>query len=500
MAVAASHLRAGARRRRKSHEAAEATPGNAGAAAAGALREGNRAAWSPCSLQTPVDNSTLVLLRLVVSGCILVDAVRYLAQGTYTEYYIDDPFHFKFFGFSWVRRLPPTGMRLVFMFLPLSALAVFVGFQHRCAATLLFATHTYLFLLDASVYRNHTYLFCLLTFLMIFAPMGEACSVDAMRVPSRASSTCPRWCVLVFRLQLGCVYFYAGVAKLDPGWLSGATMLDVLQNPRPGAEFLDERLRTLCQQPLLLRALVWGGLVYDLLIPFVMLSLRRSAPLRGFLLGASLHAGNIIIFGTSGLGTFPWFMLLANVIFLDPRAVRFRDHPPRHETRGRRHTSRWVMVLMLVHCTAQLLLPLRPHLYPGYTSWTREGHLWSWRMMLNVRRIETFELFTRHPGTGARKTLAAFSVLAGRQRAMVAYSPDLLLQFARDIHSTLHTNTGTRFPVFANITQSINGMAARPFVDPGCDLARVEWSFAPKTWILAPPPFPPLLGPFLWPT
>ena len=54
----------------------------------------------------PVDIAWLVAFRIITGGLMFFEMVRYLAEGWLESYYINTPFHFKFFGFSW--RFPWT--------------------------------------------------------------------------------------------------------------------------------------------------------------------------------------------------------------------------------------------------------------------------------------------------------------------------------------------------------------------------------------------------------
>ena len=226
--------------------------------------------------------------------------------------------------------------------------------------------------------------------------------------------------------------------------------------------------------------------------------LWRPAPSKGstrtvaFLSAAGFHLTNGLFLVSVGI--FPWFMLAASTIFFDSnwprRALQrlgfvLRPVIPVPERGTGTASGQGVLLLLLgLYLCIQLLLPLRRHLYPGYTSWTHEGHRWSWRMKLVAKRTDEMEFFTIDPGSGNRLKLDGMKILYHWQQDVMSRQPDLILQFARDMHTNLLEKTGKSYPIHADVLMSINGHTAVPFIDPEVDLSKVEWSLALKRWIL----------------
>lgn len=438
-------------------------------------------------LLQPVDIASLVAFRIFLGGSILFETIRYWIEGNLQSYYIDAPFHFKFYGFTWVEKVPEPLMNLVFLLTTLSALGVFLGYRHRISSILLFVTFTYLFLLDAATYRNHFYLLSLLSMLMIFLPAGRYFSMDASRKPEARSTFCPAWCVWLLRFQIGLVYFFSGVAKFDPGWIAGESlqMIFVSENHSP------EVLAFLLREPVLY-FFVWSGLLFDLTIPFFLL--WKPTRMVAFLAASGFHLTNGLFLVSVGI--FPWFMLVASAIFFEPnwprivlRRIGFVLSPviPMPTRTSSVAPGRWSGLLtgfFILYIAIQLLLPLRQHLYPGYTSWTHEGHRWSWRMKLVAKRTDLLKFFTFDPESGKRLELDALKILYPWQQDVMSRQPDLLLQFARNVHANLLKKTGKSYPIHAEIQISLNGSPAQLFIDPEIDLAQVEWSLAANDWIM----------------
>ena len=104
--------------------------------------------------------------------------------------WIEPPFHFKYYGFSWVKPWPGNGMYIHCAALGVLGLLIAAGFLYRVSAALFFLGFSYTFLLDEGAYLNHIYLICLFSFLSIFVPANRAFSIDAWLNPKIRSETC----------------------------------------------------------------------------------------------------------------------------------------------------------------------------------------------------------------------------------------------------------------------------------------------------------------------
>ncbi|MAJ28248.1 hypothetical protein CBD41_02380 [bacterium TMED181] len=447
------------------------------------------------SLFKPVDIAWLVAFRIFTGGLMLFEMVRYLAEGWLKSYYIDTPFHLKFFGFSWVQQLPSDwAMQAIFLILIASSLGVTIGYRYRLSATLQFICFTYLFLLDAAGYRNHWYLLSLLCFFLIFLPAHRAFSMDCQRIQGLQRNWCQQWQLWLIRGQLALVYFYAGIAKLDHGWMSGESIRVIFTAEGHSPEMLNFLF-----QPAVTQFFVWSGMLFDLTIPFFLLWKRTR--LLAFLGAAGFHLTNGIFLVSVGI--FPWFMLMAGTLYFEPdwprkilgklgfasgAKVAIPTSCP--ETEDDTRLPRPLLTTIIsVYLILQILIPLRQHLYDGYTSWTHEGHRWAWRMKLVNKRVQKVEIFTFDPDSGKRVNLTPnfTNVLVRWQQSRVAEQPDLFLQFTRDLGEKLKEKQKKDYPIHANVEISINGKPAAPLYDPSVDLSKVEWSLAKKDWLL---PYP----------
>ncbi|MGL1788663.1 HTTM domain-containing protein, partial [Vibrio parahaemolyticus] len=72
---------------------------------------------------------------------------------------------------------------------------------------------------EKSLYQNHLYLICLLSFLFVFIGGNNWLSVD-----NRAGKLSPfvhRWNLLLLRVQFVIIYLFSGLAKFNGDWLHG---------------------------------------------------------------------------------------------------------------------------------------------------------------------------------------------------------------------------------------------------------------------------------------
>src|SRR5438105_844842 len=169
----------------------------------------------------PVDIASLVFFRIGF-GLLMLRMVQLVwSLDRISQWWLEPSFLFKYPGFSWVQPWPGNGLYIHWIFLGVFALFLTVGFLYRISAALFFLSHSYFFLLDQGRYVNHTYLICLFSFLLIFAPAHRAFSVDALFRPKLRSQTAPAWSLWLLRAQMGVVYFFAGGANIAPDWLHG---------------------------------------------------------------------------------------------------------------------------------------------------------------------------------------------------------------------------------------------------------------------------------------
>jgi len=171
-----------------------------------------------------VDIASLVFFRIAFGTVMLWEVFRYLRGDRIYRYWIDPSFHFTYPFFGWVHPWPGEGMILHFYLLGVLSVLIIVGLFYRLSMALFFVGFTYVFLLEQAQYLNHFYFVSLVSFLMIFVPAHRAASIDALIRPKLRSATTPVWALSLLAGQMGIVYFFGGIAKINRDWLRGEPM------------------------------------------------------------------------------------------------------------------------------------------------------------------------------------------------------------------------------------------------------------------------------------
>lgn len=420
-------------------------------------------------LSRPVDIGPLIVLRVAFGLMMFIGAARFMARGWIRELYVLPRFHFTYAGFDWVRPLPEVGLWLVFIGLALLSLFIALGLAYRLSMAGFFVLFTYVELLDKTYYLNHYYFVSVLSFLLIFLPLNGRYALDNRLGLARERAFVPAWMVWAVRAQLGLVYFFAGVAKLNPDWLLQAQPLGIWLHARTGTPLIGR----LFDYNWAAYAMSWAGMLFDLTIPF-WLSLRRTR-LPAYLAVVTFHSLTGLLFN---IGMFPWIMIACTLVFFDWRLPTPTGEMAEQPAPTGCRVARLHLGLVAAWLGIQVLLPLRHWLYPGNVNWTEEGGRFAWRVML-VEKTGQATFFVRDPATGREQIVLPGDYLTDLQEKQMSFQPDMIAQFARFV-ARQHGNGEVRAEVYV----SWNGRASRLLLDPGVNLAEVPLDLRPDSWII----------------
>ena len=440
----------------------------------------------------PVDIASIAFFRVCFGFLMFWHALEYLTTGRLQRLYLTPVFFFKFPGFEWVKPWPSQeALRYWFGAFAILAVLIALGFFYRAASALFFLGITYVFLIDTSLYLNHTYLISLLAFLMILVPAHRAFSIDALRKRDLRSRTVPAWALWLLRFQVAIPYVCGGLAKLNYDWMVRAEPMKTwLRDGTEGpfkAAFLKEEWAAY--------AMSWGGAALDLLI--VPLLLWRRTRLPAFLLALAFHLMNSQLFV---IGIFPWLMIVATLLFFPPdwpRRLKFLGaRRPGQAADGSGQTRRpavpWraTAAFLAVYAAFQLLFPFRHFLYPGNVDWTEEAHRFSWRMKLRDKR-GNLRFLAVDPKTGNAFPLRAEADLTDGQRRMMLHEPDMIRQYAHFAGDRLRkTGYPDNIEVHVLTSISLNSRPAQLMVDPEADLSSIPRTLGAAEWIVPLQPLP----------
>lgn len=441
-------------------------------------------------LNTPVDNSPLIVFRVAFGLLIFLESAGAIFTGWVKRAFITPDFTFTFIGFEWLAPLPGYGMCYFYALMAVFGLMVMVGLFYRFSLTAFTLMWTATYLMQKTHYNNHYYLLILFCLIMLILPAHRYFSVDAKRNPNKESLSCPRWCFVLVVVQLGIVYTFASIAKINPDWLAGMPIKLWFQ-----AKESYPIIGPLLQKEGAAYMVAYTGILFDLLI--VPMMLWRKTRILGFLLSLCFHIFNSIIFQ---IGIFPYLMLAALVFFFEPEKVRawfFKQKPildptavPDRHWETRAFKMSFFKALLTIYLLIQLYLPLRHWLYPGNVNWTEEGHRMAWRMMLRSKQGNIY--FTvKHPESQLEEKVYPISHLTAKQSAKVATHPDMIWQFCQYLKQHYAQKGYEDIEIYAHSEVSLNGGAFGPLVKPDVNLAQVRWErFKHASWIT---PFPPLV-------
>lgn len=434
----------------------------------------------------PVDGRSLAVLRIALGLVATAAAVRTWSYGWADSLYATPRHRFTYFAMGWVPQPGPGAVRMLLVAVAASGLALALGWRTRWSALALAITFGWVEMIDATTYLNHYWLLTLLAVLAVAAPMGARWSLDARRL---GPADVARGWIWLFRFQVGVVYSFAGLAKLQHDWLVDALPLRLWLPARGHLPLIGPLLR----EPITAHVLSIAGAIYDTTIVAALLW-RRTRPF-AWLVVVGFHVATWVLFP---IGVFPWVMIAASTVFFEPdwpgRAAALLPRwvapaptilAPRTILPGRAPARRRLLAMAAgAWILVQLALPLRHLAYPGDHRWTAQGYRFGWNVMLVERTGSTTFLVTE-PSTGRTWTADPEELYTPAQIRVMNGEPDLILQAAHEIAAD-ERGRGHDVEVRVDAWLSFNGRPAQRWIDPDVDLAAEPRTLAPADWILSP--------------
>ncbi|EAS20959.1 vitamin K-dependent gamma-glutamyl carboxylase [Flavobacteria bacterium BBFL7] len=421
-----------------------------------------------------VDNSALVLFRMIFGFLLACEAFGHIALGAVDKHFLQPKFTFTFIGFEFLEPLPAPLMYSLFVLMGIAGLLIMVGYKYRAAIIFYAIAWTYVYLLQKTSYNNHYYLLMLLNYIMIFLPANHSVSLDAKWNPTLRKEHMSRWIYLFIIAFLFIVYSYASVAKFYPDWIDTSFPKHLMKIRAGDWDIL--------QQEWAHWAIMIYGLSFDILI--VPLLLWKRTRMIAVIASFFFHIFNSIIFK---IGIFPYLALAFLVFFFNPKTIHKRFLKKKQYYGGddiivpfyRKPLVAISMGFLLI----MILLPLRHWTITDDVLWTEEGHRLSWRMMLRNRRGFT-TYYVENKKTGSRKAINYKDYLTTKQSYSVQTKPDFMWQFAQKLKE-FHAMEGEDVAVYIDAKVSINGRPLQQFTDKEVDVAAQEWNhWSHHDWIL----------------
>ncbi len=425
---------------------------------------------------------SLAVYRIGFGVLVMFSIARFWFNGWIESLYLEPNFHFSYLGFSWVK---PLGIYtyLIFFICFFSAFFVMLGYKYRISIIILFLSFTYIELMDKTTYLNHYYLVSSLSFLMIFLPCSSYLSLD-----SKNRKKIPKWTIDSLKLMLLIVYLYAGLAKVNSDWLFNAQPLKIWLKTKYTIPLIGD---TLLQQDFTYYLFSWGGMLYDIFIPFLLL--YRRTRFFAFIMVIIFHVLTRILF--PAIGMFPVIMIFSCIIFFDSdvhnkilsfikKILRIREFESENpEYFSNIKMQRASLLIVSIFFLLQILFPLRSTLYPGELLWTEQGYRFSWRVMLIEKAGYTsFKVVDNL--TGNSELVNNNLYLTKFQEKQMSFQPDMIIEYAHYL-ADVYSNRGFGdISVYADSYVTLNGRPSQKFINPDIDLTKQKRGFKNKDWIL----------------
>lgn len=427
-------------------------------------------------LTQPVSAYPLGVFRLVFGWLMVFGTLRFMYLGWIEDHYTQPVFHFKYWGFEWVKPLSRAGLYAVHFLMIFAALGVAFATRvwYRVAAITLFCTFTYTELIDLTYYLNHYYYVSLVCLLL--------CLIPAPPPVLRRGDQVPAWAIAIFKLQITIVYVYAGLAKINYDWLIEALPLKIWLPAHDKMPLIGE-IFTWQITPYLF---AWAGMIYDCTIPFFLMN-RKTRPW-AYVAVIIFHVLVGLLFQ---IGVFPLVMMGGTLIFFEWEKQAQHDAIEKTEQNSNieklqnihKNLEKVVLTFLAIFFIFQLLFPWRYLLYEGNLFWTEEGYRFSWRVML-MEKAGTATFYVKDTCSGREGVVDNSEFLNPHQEKQMAMQPDMILQFAHFLGKHYEQKGLCKPQVRAEVYVTLNARPSRLLIDPNVDLMKEKDTFAPKKWIL----------------
>nr|WP_186758156.1 HTTM domain-containing protein [Echinicola salinicaeni] len=436
-------------------------------------------------INQPTSIAPLILFRVLFGFIMLISVLRFIFNGWIESQYLDPQFHFSYYGFEWIKPLGSFGMYFLFALMIIAAIGIILGIFYRFSALVFFLAFTYVELIDLTNYLNHYYFVSIMALIMVFMPANRDFSFDCRWDKRIRASQIPNGYLLVIKLLLSLVYFYAGVAKLQADWLFEALPLKIWLPPHTGLPLIGPLMDELW----VAYAFSWFGALYDLSIPFLLFNKKTRT--YAFIAVIAFHMSTWLLFP---IGMFPFIMILSTTIFFSPKnhlkvlnwAKGLIGNGEISLPKDIQYNNKYqnlIWAFFGVFLLIQVLLPWRFLAYPGKLFWTEQGYRFSWRVML-MEKAGYAIFHIRDPQSGNEWEAYARDYLTPMQEKQMSTQPDMILQFVQFLENDLINQGITDPEIRAEVYVSLNGSGSKLFLDPKVDLSKIQDSFSHKSWIL----------------
>ena len=389
----------------------------------------------------------LIVFRIVFGLIMLFSTLRFVSRGWINDLYVTPKFHFTYYGFDWIKPMDENGMFAIFIILILSSILITLGLFYRLSAILFFLCFTYIELIDKTNYLNHYYFISLISFILIFLPAHRCFSLDIYFKICKPCTKIPAWNINIIKFQIGVVYFFAGVAKLNYYWLFEAQPLINWLKHETDLPIIGSLMKY--NETAYLFS--WSGAMFDLLIVFALIN--KKTRLIGYTFVISFHTLTYILFPS--IGVFPIVMIFCTLIFFSENFHEKTIHvlgfgntqifSNQFNYGYPTYLNKFLHFLFGTYIFIQLIMPIRYLLYPGNLFWTEQGYRFSWRVMLIEKAGNAkFFIYDQKDRPIELEMCESHKTnyhLTPQQEKMMSTQPDMILQYAHHLRDAFNDST-----------------------------------------------------------
>ena len=413
------------------------------------------------ALSTPIDPAGFVVFRVAFGALATLAALRFVAMGWVDTLLLEPGFHFAWV--SWAVVPPAPVLYGLFAAQAVAGVGIASGRAPRLWLAVWLASFGYVELLDKALYLNHYVLFTLLGLWLLVSPVH--------RVGLRGDPL-PAWSLWLLRVQVGSVYLWAGLAKLNGDWLLRAEPLSTWLGARADLPLLGPVLSLDATA----YAMSWGGALYDLSIPSLLLHPRTRALGLGLVVFFHVAVGWLF-----PIGVFPLVMMVSATLFLDPSWPR-RWLGGGTSTGSARPLPRAAALAWTVVLACVLLVPGRFLLWGTDVSWSERGHRFAWRVLLN-EKTGLVDYRVVENGSGRTWRVLPRDELTELQHEQMRTQPDLIRDYALHLER-VYGAEGRGVAVYADAWASLNGRPSQRYLRDDLDLTMPLDELDRQGWIL----------------
>ncbi|KAF5296809.1 hypothetical protein FQA39_LY12327 [Lamprigera yunnana] len=453
----------------------------------------------------PRNSSSLGFIRIIFGILMILDTL-FERSGLQVIYRWGDSHDCHFPLFSQINYPGFFVIAVIYSIMIAGAFGIVLGYKFHYSTLLFCIPYWYLLILDKTYWNNHSYLFGLVSMLLVGSSANTSYSIDAFFNTSLNKKVVPFWNYFILRFQFFILYFVAGLKKIDIEWLGGHAMTNL------GYHWIFAPFKVLLSVQQIDYIIVHlNGFLLDLTIGFWLISpiSRRYA----LFVCTLFHLMNSRLFN---IGMFPYVCIATLPIFCNndwPEKLKFINMPyikteeepcskditgkPTIESECSKTTfkQRASTVALLLYCVLQFLLPYSHSVTKGYNNWTNGLYGYSWDMM--VHSWDSALVVLRVADNSNQKEYFIDPDVWTQNQRWNKYG-DMCVQYAECLKNNLiffnNTSYGpdkkwpslsNNISIYIDVWCSLNGRFQQRMFNPNYDLLNAKWSpFEKVEWLL----------------